>query len=233
MVGSVTDGANEGAIDVVANLAKVQARIAAAAARSGRAPSDVTLVAVTKTVSPPVMRAVLEAGVVDLGENRAQEMLAKVEPLADLELRWHFVGRLQRNKVRALAPHVACWQSVDRDPLARSVAQHAPGAHVFIEVNTASEPQKGGCAPPDTPALVAVAQELGLWVEGLMTVPPQREDPRPHFDVLTEIASGLGLTGLSMGMTDDFEVAIEHGATVVRVGRAIFGPRRDLENMER
>jgi pyridoxal phosphate enzyme (YggS family) len=222
-----------GVTDVVANLRDVQARIDDAITRSGRRPSDVTLVAVTKTVHPNVVRLVLEAGVRDLGENRAQELLTKVEPLAGLEPRWHFVGRLQRNKVRALAPHVHCWQSVDRDELARTIAQHAPGARVFVEVNTGDEPQKGGCSPTDTPALVGAARDLGLRVDGLMTVPPIGTDPRPHFDALAELASRVGVPGLSMGMTGDFDVAIEHGATVVRVGRAIFGPRPNRDGMER
>ncbi len=141
------------------------------------------------------------------------------------EPRWHFLGALQRNKVKALAPWVRCWQSVDRAVLGPVIARNAPGAHVLVEVNLASEPQKAGCAPHDLPGLVDTLRGEGLAVDGLMTVPPHGEDPRPWFARLRSLAEGLALPALSMGMTDDYEVAVEEGATVVRVGRALFGPR--------
>jgi PLP dependent protein len=206
-------------------VADVRARIAAAATRAGRDPAGVTLVAATKTVPVERVRAVIEAGVVDVGENRAQELLAKAPGCADLPARWHFLGQLQRNKVRALAEHVACWQSVDRLALGEELARRAPGAHVLVEVNLADEPQKGGCPPADTGRLADGLFGLGLRVGGLMAVPPHDDEPRRWFGALRDLAAGLELGELSMGMTDDFEVAVEEGATMVRVGRALFGER--------
>src|SRR5262245_36120870 len=211
--------------DVATNVAAVRARIADAARRAGRDPASVTLVAATKTVDIERVRAVIEAGVVDVGENRAQELLAKAPECTDLPARWHFLGRVQRNKVRALAAHVQLWQSVDRVALGEELARRAPGAHVLVEVNVGDEPQKGGCAPADAPSLVDRLVELELHVDGLMTVPPHDGDPRRWFASLRALADLVGVTELSMGMTDDFEVAVEEGATMVRVGRALFGPR--------
>lgn len=208
---------------VAAAVSSVRKRIAAAAARAGRDASEITLLAATKTVAPERVREVVEAGVVDVGENRAQELLAKA-PVVD-GARWHFVGTLQRNKVRALAPWVVCWQSVDREALGREIARRAPGAHVLVEVNLADEPQKSGCAPDDAAALADVLRSAGLDVDGLMTVPPAGADARPWFAALRSLGDRLGLRELSMGMTDDFEAAIEEGATIVRVGRALFGDR--------
>jgi pyridoxal phosphate enzyme (YggS family) len=200
----------------------VRGRIDAAAARAGRDPSSVLLVAATKTVDVARVQAVVDAGVVDVGENRAQELVAKT---AVAGARWHFLGQLQRNKVRQLAPWVACWQSVDRAELGAEIARRAPGACVLVEVNVGEEPQKGGCAPGEVDALVDALRADGLDVAGLMTVPPHDGDPRRWFARLREQASRLGLRELSMGMTDDYEVAVEEGATIVRVGRALFGPR--------
>ena len=211
--------------DIAGAVADVRARIAAAAERSGREPATVTLVGATKTVDASRMRQAVELGVHDLGENRAQELLAKAPALAGLPVRWHFVGRLQRNKVRGVARLVECWQSVDREALGAVIARHAPGARVLVEINLAAEAQKGGCAPGDAGALVDALRELGLRVEGLMTIPPQEGDPRRWFAALRELGERLGIVGLSMGMTDDFEIAIEEGATIVRVGRALFGER--------
>ncbi|MEX1008197.1 MAG: YggS family pyridoxal phosphate-dependent enzyme [Acidimicrobiia bacterium] len=204
-------------------VAAVRARIDAAAARAGRDPAEVTLVAATKTVDPERVRAVVAAGVADLGENRAQELLEKA-PVVD-GARWHFVGALQRNKVRALAPWVVCWHSVDRDALGAEIARRAPGARVLVEVNLAEESQKHGCAPAQAPALVDVLCGQGLAVDGLMALPPAGDDPRRWFAALRELATRLDLRELSMGMSDDFEVAVEEGATMVRVGRALFGDR--------
>jgi pyridoxal phosphate enzyme (YggS family) len=203
-------------------VAEVRERIAAAAARAGRDPRAVTLVAATKTVDLARVQQVIDAGVVDVGENRAQELLAKT---AAVGARWHFLGRLQRNKVRQLAPWVTCWQSVDRAELGAEIARRAPGARVLVEVNLGEEPQKGGCAPAAVPALVDELRADGLDVVGLMTVPPHGDDPRPWFARLRELSEAEGLPELSMGMTDDFDLAVEEGATMVRVGRALFGPR--------
>jgi uncharacterized pyridoxal phosphate-containing UPF0001 family protein len=138
---------------------------------------------------------------------------------------WHFLGRLQRNKVRSLAPLVTWWQTVDRQELGSTIARHAPGARVLVEVNLGDEPQKGGCAPGDTSRLTDALRGLGLRVEGLMTIPPQHDEPRPWFAALRELAADVEVQHLSMGMTGDYEVAIEEGATMVRVGRALFGAR--------
>ncbi len=211
--------------DVAARVDAVRARLAAAAARAGRDPSSVTLVAATKLVPPERVAAALRAGVVDVGENRAQELLAKAPALESLQPRWHFLGPLQRNKVKALADWVTCWQSVDRRALGETLARHAPGARVLVEVNLGDEPQKTGCAPDDTTALVDALRGLRLDVAGLMAVPPQGEDPRPWFARLRDLAAAAAVADLSMGMTDDFEIAVEEGATMVRVGRALFGER--------
>jgi pyridoxal phosphate enzyme (YggS family) len=218
---------------VAANVAVVRSRIDAAARRAGRDPADITLVAATKTVATERVAEVLVAGVIDLGENRAQELLAKAPGLAEHAPRWHFLGALQRNKVKALAPWVTCWQSVDRDALGAAIARHAPGARVLVEVNLAAEPQKAGCSPEALSTLVDVLVADGLEVDGLMAVPPHDDDPRPWFARLRGLAAGLGLPTLSMGMTDDYEAAVEEGATVVRVGRGLFGPRHHFPGAER
>lgn len=210
--------------DVAGRLAAVRERVAEAAGRAGRPAAGVRLVVVTKGVPPPVMQAALDAGATDLGENRAQELLAKAPELRTPPT-WHFIGRLQRNKVAALAPLVDLWQSVDRIELGRAIAGRAPGATVLAEVNVADDPAKAGVAPGDTPALVDGLRSAGLNVDGLMTIPAAGRDPRPAFAALAALADRLGLPEVSMGMSDDLEVAVEEGATIVRVGRAIFGAR--------
>lgn len=204
---------------------------------------DVTLVVVTKTVPEAGVLEALDAGVRDLGENRAQELVAKAERLRSLVANeempetkmpdWHFIGRLQRNKVRMLAEHVDLWHSIDRPELGAPLARYAPGARVLVEVNLSDEPQKGGCAPDQARALVEHLTGAGIVVEGLMTVPAAAGDPRPTFARLRELAQQLGLAHLSMGMTADFEAAIEEGATIVRVGSAVFGPRSGPEGLRR
>jgi uncharacterized pyridoxal phosphate-containing UPF0001 family protein len=188
-------------------LAVVRARITDAATRAGRDPGAVRLIGASKTVAAARIGEALDAGLTDVGENRAQELLAKAPELADRvpPPTWHFVGRLQRNKVAGLAPWVACWQSVDR----------VLGA----------EATKGGCTPADAAPLVDDLRGLGLGVDGLMTVAPQSGDPRRWFAALRELRETLGLSELSMGMSEDFEAAVGEGATMVRVGRAIFGSR--------
>jgi hypothetical protein len=215
---------------VAERLADVRDRIANAARAAGRDPSAVTLVAVSKEVDVDAVVEALAAGQRDFGENRAQELERKVAApaLAGLDARpaWHFIGRLQRNKIKAIAGAVTLWHSVDRRELGETIARHAPGARVLVQVNVAGEEQKGGCAPGDTATLVDALTGLGLDVAGLMTVPPLAGDPRPHFETLRELAHGLDLGTLSMGMSGDFEAAIAEGATLVRVGTAVFGPRR-------
>jgi pyridoxal phosphate enzyme (YggS family) len=208
-------------------LGRVRDRIAAAAARARRDPATVTLVGATKTVPAERIAAALDAGLTDVGENRAQELLAKAPVLASHPHppRWHFVGQLQRNKVAGLARWVTCWQSVDRIALGEVIARRAPGAQVLVEVNLGAEPTKAGCAPADAGGLVDGLRRLDLQVDGLMTVAPQAGDPRRWFAALRDLGATLGLSELSMGMSDDYEAAVEEGATIVRVGRAIFGPR--------
>jgi PLP dependent protein len=211
--------------DVPGRLGVVRERLGAAARRAGRTADEVRLVAVTKGVDPPAILAAVRAGVTDFGESRAQELVAKASALAPERPAWHFVGRIQRNKVKALAPIVALWQSVDRAEVGAAIAERAPGARVLVEVNVDGDPAKGGCRPEEAGALVEALRGAGLAVEGLMTVPAYGPDPRPAFAALRDLAGELGLPELSMGMSDDFEVAVEEGATMVRVGRAIFGPR--------
>jgi hypothetical protein len=192
---------------------------------------------VTKTVDVARVRHALTAGAVDLGENRAQELVAKAAELGAGDdahpPRWHFIGRLQRNKVRMLAGLVHRWHSIDRAELVAPLARHAPGARVFVEVNLSDEAQKGGCAPGETAGLVDALRAGGLEVRGLMTVPAAEGDPRPAFAALREMGVGLGLPELSMGMTGDFEAAIAEGATTVRIGSAIFGPRSGAAGLRR
>jgi pyridoxal phosphate enzyme (YggS family) len=213
--------------EVAVHLAEIRERIANAARAAGRAPDEITLVAVSKEVDAAAVSAAVAAGQHDFGENRAQELLAKADALRGEQLDpiWHFIGRLQRNKVKALAPLVSRWHSVDRVEIGAEIARHAPGARVLVQVNVAGEVQKGGCEPGGVEALVGSLGDLGLTVVGLMTVPPLAGDPRPHFATLRDLATRLGLPELSMGMSSDFEAAIAEGSTLVRVGRAVFGPR--------
>ena len=201
-------------------VAEIRARIASA----GGDPDAVTIVG-AKPPSVEACREAIAAGVADLGENRAQELLAKA-PLVE-GARWHFIGRLQTNKVRHLAPHVALWESIDRTEVVAEVARRAPGAAVLVQVNISAEPQKGGCAPTATGDLVDEATAAGLVVRGLMGIGPDGdpEGARPGFALLSRLADELGLEVRSMGMSNDLEVAVQEGATMVRIGTRLFGPR--------
>ena len=203
--------------------------------RAGGDPDRIRLIAVTKGFGVDVVRAALAAGLVDVGESYAQEMLEKVDLLEDeTSLRWHFVGRLQPNKVRKIAPFVALWHSVDRLSLGAEIARWAPGARVLAQVDLSGEPTKGGCPPAMLPALVDGLTDLELDVQGLMGIGPfgPPEDARPGFRLLREMAEKQGLSELSMGMTADIEVAVEEGATMVRVGAGLFGPRPGAATVE-
>jgi len=220
------------ASDIRGNLERVHALIADACRRAGRPPADVLLVAVSKTVPADRVRQAIDAGVAALGENRVQEAKEKIETLGH-PLPWHLIGHLQTNKARDAARLFDWIHSLDRLDLARELDRRARAAgrtlNVLIEVNLGDEPQKGGARPDDVkPLLDAVAKLDALSVRGLMAIPPAAADPeetRPYFRRLRELRDAAGLEHLSMGMSADFQVAIEEGATMVRVGTAIFGAR--------
>ena len=184
--------------------------------------------AVTKAFGADAVRAAVAAGMPDVGENYATELLGKVGALGPLasSVRWHYLGALQRRRVRDLAPVVSWWQTVSRVEEGAAIAGHAPGATVLVEVETTGIGGRNGVAPAAVPGLVEALRRQGLDVRGLMTVgPPPPADARPGFRTTARLAAELGLPELSMGMTDDLEVAVEEGSTMVRVGRALFGER--------
>jgi len=234
----MTDPARHPEDDIARNLDEVRERIAAAATRSGRDPGDIRLLAVSKTVPPERVAMALEAGQTRFAENRVQELLAKAPALPD-SVEWHLIGHLQSNKIRKALAVTQRVHSVDSLELARQIDRIAAeqGAHVeaWLQVNVGGEGSKFGFNPQSVAA--EIEDLLGLprleW-QGLMTVPPFDPDPgavRPAFVALRELrdqletAAGCRLPRLSMGMSHDFEVAIEEGATEVRVGSAIFGVR--------
>jgi pyridoxal phosphate enzyme (YggS family) len=225
-------------MDLAANLETIRQRIRTACERAGRNPDSVTLLAVTKTQTPEIVKAAAELGLLLFGENKVQEAKAKI-PLCPGKLRWHFIGHLQSNKCRDAVELFEMIQSVDSLSLAQEINKRAEQAArrmpVLIEVNVAGEASKFGCKPEQ---LLAELKQLNalprIEIHGLMTVPPwspEAEDSRPHFRRLRELKAkceqvlGAPLPHLSMGMSGDFEIAIEDGATMVRVGTALFGPR--------
>lgn len=210
--------------DLAPRLAEVRRRIEVAGG-----PPDLPVVAVTKGLGPDAVRAALAVGLSMVGENYAGELLAKAAALADDGgplPRWHFLGAVQRNKVGRLAPLVACWQGVARVVEGETIARHRPGAAVLVEVDTTGAPGRHGCPPEQTPGLVAELRHLDLDVLGLMTVAPRgAEAARAAFRSVRALADRLGLEERSMGMSDDFEEAVREGATMVRLGRSLFGDR--------
>ena len=224
-------------VDIEGNIRRVQERIAQACRRAGRSPSEVTLIAITKTVPAPSIRLAFDAGLRHFGENRVQEAEPKIRELAGLEPRpvWHMVGHVQTNKIRVMVELFNMVHSLDSLRLAEALDRHArpspsgEGLPVLIQVNVAGEATKGGFRPAEARAAVGTVGRLpNLKVKGLMTIAPivaEAGEARPVFRELRHLAMRLGLPELSMGMTDDFEVAIEEGATMVRIGRAIFGER--------
>lgn len=233
--------------EIAERVARVRARIEAAAARAGRDPGGITLVGVTKAKPAEMLLAAARAGVRVFGENYVQEALPKLEQVrAALERegaplpRFHFIGRLQRNKARQVVPVFDAVETLDRESLGDELQRRAEAAgrvlEVLLQVNLSGEPQKGGAPPEAVPALLEASRRWSaLGVTGLMTVPAAGATPetsRPAFAKLRELAASLrsrpggeGLHQLSMGMSGDFEVAVEEGATLVRVGTALFGPR--------
>jgi len=221
---------------IAARWREVRARVDAACARAHRDPGEVTIVAVSKRHPAEAVRAAVAAGALDVGENYAQELAAKQAGCGELAVRWHYIGRLQRNKAKLVAGKVALVHAVDSADLAVELGKRAEtGApqRVLIAVNLAGEATKGGVALAEAPGLArAVAGTAGVTLAGLMTMPPPDLDPRPVFDALRDLRArleselGAALPVLSMGMSDDFEAAIACGATHVRIGTAIFGTRQ-------
>ena len=219
-------------VDIRRNVEGVQAAIERACRRCGRDPREVLLIAVSKTVDLERIRLAVEAGVPALGENRVQEAKEKVATLGH-PVPWHLIGSLQTNKAKDAARIFDCIQSVDRLELAHELDRRAQAAgrvvDGLLQVNLGEEPQKGGLPPAEVKAVLdQVAALQGLRIRGLMAIPPlvpDAEAARPYFRRLRELRDAVGLEHLSMGMSGDFEVAIDEGATMVRVGTAIFGPR--------
>lgn len=214
---------------VASRLIEIRDRVSAAAVRAGRQPGDVTLVAVSKGYPAEVVREAYEVGQRDFGENRAAELAAKAPQLPE-DIRWHFIGSLQTRQAKIARPHTWLLHSLDRVRLANSWMSDEGAPPALLQVNVAAESQKHGAEPARLAELVAHATEIGLTCRGLMMIAPlatRPDDSREWFAALRKMRDGLlgtypELTDLSMGMTDDFEVAIEEGATIIRVGRAIF-----------
>jgi uncharacterized pyridoxal phosphate-containing UPF0001 family protein len=214
---------------IAARLAEVRHRLEAA----GRDPDSLRIVAVTKGWTGETVEAARSAGLPDVGENYAQELLAKASP--EQGVRWHFLGPVQRNKVKRLAPLVSSWHAIDRPVAADAVAAASPGVEVLVEVNLTGITGRPGCAPDEVPGLVEHCRNRPLDVSGLMTVAPARDPAgaRQCFRRLAGLARQLGLRELSMGMSDDFEVAAQEGATTLRLGRILFGSRPSLRSAPR
>jgi pyridoxal phosphate enzyme (YggS family) len=214
--------------------AAVTDAVAGAATMARRAPANVTLIAVTKTHGADAIEPLLAAGHRDFGENRVQEATAKWPALKERypDVRLHLIGQLQSNKAADAVALFDVIHSVDRPSLVAALGKAAEAAgrapECFIQVNLAEEAQKGGCAVADVPMLVAAVGEAGLPLAGLMCIPPAGKEAAPWFALLAELARRLGLTGLSMGMSGDYETAVAIGATHVRVGTALMGERPPL-----
>lgn len=217
--------------EIAANLAAVRRHIADAAGRAGRSADAVSLVAVSKTQPDERIAAALAAGQRVFGENRVQEAQdhwqARRAQVPDLEL--HLIGPLQTNKARDAVALFDVIQTVDRPKLARALAKEfariGETRRCLVQVNTGEEPQKAGVVPAEADAFIAECRDLGLPVEGLMCIPPADEPAPPHFELLRTIAERNGLAQLSMGMSADYQAAVELGATMVRVGTGVFGAR--------
>ena len=216
---------------IIDNVAEVRRRIAEACARAGRDPAEVTLVAVTKVFPADYVEKAIAAGIADIGENRVQEAREK-KPLVRGTARWHLIGHLQSNKAKDAVRLFDMIQTVDSLDLAQKIARAAEAAgkrqEVLLQVNIGNEEQKSGAERADVPALVEALRGIGaLDLRGLMAIPPVgvAEETRRYFRELRALRDRVGVEQLSVGMSEDFEVAIEEGATIVRVGRAIFGSR--------
>jgi len=212
-------------VTIAENLAAVEARIRAACDRAGRNRSDVTLVAVSKTFGSDRIDEAIAAGVTHIGENRVQEARDK-KPQVRNSARWHLIGHLQSNKAKDAVRIFDVIETVDSVDLAQKIARASEAPReVLLQVNLGDEEQKSGVAPQDVDNMVKQIRTINnIQLIGLMSIPPIG-DPRKHFYRLRGIRDQVGLRHLSMGMSEDFEIAIEEGSTIVRIGRAIFGPR--------
>jgi pyridoxal phosphate enzyme (YggS family) len=215
---------------IAENCRRILDRIQTAAIRSHRDPSAVKLLAVTKTVPVEAIRIAASTGIREIGENRLQEALSKKSALEDLHLRWHFIGHLQTNKAKKVIESFDVIQAVDRVELAEKLNQHAPPAFpILIELNLGNEQSKSGLPEAELPRLIEYLRNCRhLLLQGLMAIPPYFEDAersRPFFARLRGLAEKYQVNEISMGMSHDFEIAIEEGATMVRVGTALFGER--------
>lgn len=210
-------------------VAERTAAVRQAIATAAHEPAGVRLVAVTKGFGIEAVAAALAAGVTEVGENYAAELVGKagVAERAGLDLQWHFLGAVQRNKVSRLAPLVSCWQGVARREEGRAIATRRPGASVLVQVDIAGLPGRGGCRPSEVTELVVSLGDEDLVVEGLMAVgvPGPPEASRAGFRSVSALADRLRLPVRSMGMSDDYQVALEEGSTMVRIGRGLFGAR--------
>jgi PLP dependent protein len=221
-------GEREARVSIADNWRAVRARVDAACARAARSPADVTIVAVSKLQPASAVREAAAAGATDFGENYAQELAGKRAEVPDLhDVRWHFIGRLQRNKAKLVAGQVVLVHAVDSVELAVELGRRSGGIQpILLAVNLAGEATKGGGTADAAPELARqLAATPGIRLDGVMTMPPPGLDPRPMFVALRQLASELALPVVSMGMSGDFELAIECGATHVRIGTAIFGER--------
>jgi len=217
---------------IVAALADVRHQIAAACRESGRDPASVTLIAVSKTFDAEAIEPVITAGQRVFGENRVQETKGKWPDLRERHpgLSLHLIGPLQSNKAKEAVAMFDAIHAVDRpslcEALAKEIAKQGRAPQLFVEINTGAEPQKAGILPEEADAFLRACRETyGLTISGLMCIPPLNEAPAPHFALTAKIAARNGLTQLSMGMSGDYPIAIQFGATHVRVGSAIFGAR--------
>ena len=216
--------------EIAQNLDAVKKRVAAACQRANRSPDEVTIIAVSKTKPYSTIEAAFDAGSTHFGENRIQEAEEKIGKLSHINPTWHLIGHLQTNKVKTAVQLFDIIHSVDSVKLAEVISTHADKEiEVLLQVNVADEETKGGFTVAELPQALKTISELpNLKVQGLMTIAPwvsNAQEVRPVFKRLKELRDSLGLKHLSMGMTDDYEVAIEEGATMVRIGRAIFGAR--------
>ncbi|MFV1991916.1 MAG: YggS family pyridoxal phosphate-dependent enzyme, partial [Acidimicrobiales bacterium] len=204
-------------------LATIRERVATC----GVEPSAVEVLPVSKAFGPQAVELAIAAGCKAVGENYAQELIAKQSQIRSAQPQWHFIGRLQSNKIRKLAPVVDVWQSLDRVRVVDEVAKRSPGASVLLQVAISDEAQKGGVSVAETPALIEHAREVGLRVRGLMGVSSLDAHAvvGAQFALLRRLVDEQGLEVCSMGMTDDLELAVAEGSTMLRIGRALFGPR--------